>query len=394
MRISIKSELNEGGGVQYSPTRIIPIIRIILCSTSLLSMQLIAVNTARAQANSVEENNIAPPRQVEFSFENGEIYYPGSIRDGGAHPSNLGFIVADYQNRQVVYLDVLNNRARIVGRSGQGPGEYLLPSAARFDMSGNLFVYDDGNNRIQVSDSALSPISIHRPPFLRFVSLDVLHDEVLVLTPAALYKPSPFYLYSLRTNSMIDSANAPIQKNFPRTSDLVHVAENQCIARVVSDSLIAVAYITRRRVEIYDLRGEFVSALNLEFYDEDEYREQRVRREDGVIKVPNYVRDAEAHPTESRMIFFVPDRNEMSSYIFYSVDLPDGKDIKRYSSPYDAEGTQVLNEMYGTTGKVRRNLQDFSINKDGQILGIEAFTMRILFWSDGIGNAINRERDY
>jgi len=382
-----------GNDIPYRTTRILLSIKIILCSISILPMHLVAINDASAQANSAVDIDIASPRQIEFVFENGEIYYPGGIRDGGAHPNGHSFIIADYKNAQLVELNVYSNQAREVGRYGQGPGEYLLPSAVRFSVSGKLFVYDDGNNRIQVSDSLLSPSSTHRPPFLRLVSLDVLQDEVLVLTPAALYKPSPFYLYDLNTNSVIDSASAPVQRNFPRTDDLVHVAENQCIARVVSDTLIAVAYLTRRRVEVYGIDGSFISALELEFEDEDEYSEKRVRREDGVVKVPFYVRDAEAHPSESRMIFFVPDRKEMSSYIFYSVDLPYGRDIKRYRSPYDAEGTRVISEMFNTTEKMQRNLQDFSINREGHILGIEAFTMRILFWSDGLGDVSGQEKD-
>lgn len=56
--------------------------------------------------------------------------------------------VADQDKRTLRKYDAQGNFLHLVGGPGQGPGEFQSISKARFDAEGNIYIYDDKNQRI------------------------------------------------------------------------------------------------------------------------------------------------------------------------------------------------------------------------------------------------------
>jgi hypothetical protein len=348
---------------------------------------------AYSAPQSVQTIEIGQPRFTEFVYENGDTYSPGQVIDMVALPSKDGFLVADKSLKHLVFLDISSFTARDIGRYGQGPGEYLIPSAVRAEPLGEeIYVLDEGNLRLQILDGKLLPIRTSLLPFSKLMSLDIVRKGVLLLAPTGASKltttgtlrGSAFYLYDLSSSSLADSASTPHDVIDPMDVSPVALAERLCFARVVGGDLVVAAYVDRRLLEVYRLDGTFVSSMVLVFDEEDLDTRRVSRMDEGVLKVPAIVKDMEAHPTEHRVIFYVRDRQNASSYIFYSVDVPDGRRIIRYVSPYDSDGDRILREMFQVNKVGSRDLVDFAINSKGQILAVEAYTLRLLFWVDGI----------
>lgn len=82
--------------------------------------------------------------------------FQGSESDGGmlGRPMNLAIsddelFVADYWNDRVHVFDFQGNPQRVIGRSGDGPGEFNAPGGVDIAPSGDLYVADFYNQRVQ-----------------------------------------------------------------------------------------------------------------------------------------------------------------------------------------------------------------------------------------------------
>ncbi len=60
--------------------------------------------------------------------------------------------ILDGGNYRVQKLDPEGRYLKTLGREGQGPGEFSMPASIDIDKSGNLYISDRGNNRVQVLD--------------------------------------------------------------------------------------------------------------------------------------------------------------------------------------------------------------------------------------------------
>jgi hypothetical protein len=78
-----------------------------------------------------------PENDYTFSF----------IMDAAGSPA--GFYLIDYRNRQVVLVDRQGRVKQVIGRAGEGPGEFGRPRYLDF-LQGELFVADFGNQRLSV----------------------------------------------------------------------------------------------------------------------------------------------------------------------------------------------------------------------------------------------------
>jgi hypothetical protein len=85
-----------------------------------------------------------------FGDTEGEYFHrPSDIAVDAAR--SLLYVV-DLGNHRVVVFDLDGRFVRIIGKEGQGPGEFSRPSGAFVSPESRLFVADYGNNRIQIFD--------------------------------------------------------------------------------------------------------------------------------------------------------------------------------------------------------------------------------------------------
>lgn len=66
--------------------------------------------------------------------------------------------VADSKNNRIQQFDINGTFVKVIGQYGNKPGEFNLPTTIEMDSSGNFFVNERGNERIQKFDSKWNPI--------------------------------------------------------------------------------------------------------------------------------------------------------------------------------------------------------------------------------------------
>ena len=81
---------------------------------------------------------------------NGEFDNPSGI---AMSPSGEIY-VCDAGNGRIQVFSKDGEYLKVVGRKGDKPGEFSWPNCITFDSSGNYYITDDGNNRIQKFDSS------------------------------------------------------------------------------------------------------------------------------------------------------------------------------------------------------------------------------------------------
>ncbi len=90
--------------------------------------------------------------------------------------------VVDLGNHRIVAFDFDGKFVRIIGKEGQGPGEFSRPSGAFVTSDSRLAVADYGNNRIQVFDKTGKFLSSTNTKEVRVADLMVI-DELFFTIP-------------------------------------------------------------------------------------------------------------------------------------------------------------------------------------------------------------------
>ena len=138
----------------------------------------------------------------------GELRLPRGVAADHLHH----IVVCDTDNDRVLRYDTAGHLDAELGSFGRGRRQFNQPSAATFDPSGNLYVVDKGNSRIQVYDHTLRPsfdirldgvrpIGVHVDDEFFLYIIDEAGSRVLILNNAfqAIHQlPAPGDNYKLR----------------------------------------------------------------------------------------------------------------------------------------------------------------------------------------------------
>jgi hypothetical protein len=68
-------------------------------------------------------------------------------------------LVSDTKNNRLVLFDQSGNVNKIIGKTGNGQGEFIAPRGIALDKSGNIYIVDAGNKRIQILSNSFKFIS-------------------------------------------------------------------------------------------------------------------------------------------------------------------------------------------------------------------------------------------
>lgn len=93
-----------------------------------------------------------------------EIPHPFTIVSGLTSLPDGRLVVTDRQERRIVLLDPATNDLTDVGRQGQGPREFIRPSAPTAMPDGTVLVYDSGNRRFLELGAEGRPVGTHAWP--------------------------------------------------------------------------------------------------------------------------------------------------------------------------------------------------------------------------------------
>ncbi len=83
-----------------------------------------------------------------FGESSGQLDQPSGIAVNKTH-----ILVSDTNNHRLQLFDHFGNSEQIIGSMGNLPGQFLMPTGIAFDESGNIYVSDTNNKRIQKLNS-------------------------------------------------------------------------------------------------------------------------------------------------------------------------------------------------------------------------------------------------
>ncbi len=128
---------------------------------------------------------------------NGEVIYFVQIKDVEYNKKTGDLLVIDYLLKKLFILTPEFQVKAVVGRAGQGPGEFMEPVKVKTDAEGAIYVMDDVNKRIDKFDST--------GKFL--YSIYNKNAWILFRSGFSVGKDGEIYLYSRRPEGLIHVIN-------------------------------------------------------------------------------------------------------------------------------------------------------------------------------------------
>ena len=178
----------------------------------------------------------------------GELFYPNKITTDGS--GNL--YIADSSNNRVQKLDSNGNFISVLGSIGNGDGQFYNPKDVAIDSIGNIYVADADNNRIQKFDSSGNYV-------LQWGGFGTSNGQFI--QPAAIAIDSSNNIY------IAESGNDRIQK-FDSTGNYISQFGSTGSGDgqfgyvndiYIKDSYIYVAEDLNDRIQKFDLDGNYIS---------------------------------------------------------------------------------------------------------------------------------------
>ncbi|MFC1564439.1 6-bladed beta-propeller [candidate division KSB1 bacterium] len=171
--------------------------------------------------------------------------------------------IVDLGNERIQKFDKSWNYMCTIGRSGQGPGEFLVPSGVEIDNDNNLNIINYHNMRIEVMTLNGEFVRFYRLKrifdFFRFI------DSGLFLTKVTKIKAPPGFpgsgLGEGKLISIINSKGEIVDEfcDFTEYNDtFLNLIANKAAIEIGSNNDIFVAYLTKNLIEKYSINGELL----------------------------------------------------------------------------------------------------------------------------------------
>jgi len=198
-----------------------------------------------------------------FTSKNEFIFKPVKILE---HPKTLDVIVLDNGNHSM-YLFNKNEKGNIilkkrVGSAGEGPGDLLMPYNMFIGKDDNIYVYENGNNRISVFDERgkfiytkkINIILPSRQPQSNFI---VDGNNVIFNLPK---RNHYLTLINLKDDTIIDLCKIDIYKNVKNSTIFAY-------CRIFTDDNNYIVFLDQLPIiKKYDKSGKIIMEKNIESF--------------------------------------------------------------------------------------------------------------------------------
>jgi DNA-binding beta-propeller fold protein YncE len=177
---------------------------------------------------------------------------------------NDEYFVLDYKMSRILIYDRDMNFKRSIGSVGAGPGEFFHPDD--FAIGGNLiYVYDAGNDRIQVLDASGRFINQFRVPYIRGIAVNS-KGEVFLGQPE---KGKLVSVYSrdgklLRSFGELKSFSLVYGQKYKDKDSKYHTAINRVAITMDSRDNVYVTFVVAPIVQKYTPEGNLVFETRLQ----------------------------------------------------------------------------------------------------------------------------------
>jgi hypothetical protein len=191
-----------------------------------------------------EENYFHQPSDIEADAAKSLIY------------------VVDSGNHRIVAVDFDGRFVRIIGKEGQGPGEFSRPSGVFVCPDSRLAVADYGNNRIQVFDETGKFLSTTNTKEVRVADLMVIED--------LFYTIPTFGSSGFNINMGSDADSQPLVvvldtkgdvvreitiSDFPETQPFVRALKHRVSLSRSPDGRLFLPFGNMNVIQVFDLEG-------------------------------------------------------------------------------------------------------------------------------------------
>jgi outer membrane protein assembly factor BamB len=236
----------------------------------------------------------APPKNV-WSFssfgEDDYLYNPSDIE---VDYNRSLIYVADSGNDRVLVFDFEGKLQKIIGRQGQGPGEFSNPTGLDVCEDGTLAVADVNNNRIQLFDKSWE--------FVKSINTKEVRVADLVFKDDRFYTISSYGMagYSLALRS--EKETQPLVNVLDQEGKLVHsmgvddYPESQPFLRAIKHRVclalsdngkLFIPHFSMNVIHVFDLSGEKITDFErpLLFKPADPKILQQKESKEGVVSM-------------------------------------------------------------------------------------------------------------
>lgn len=211
----------------------------------------------------------AAPSKTIWSFsafgEDDYLYNPSDI---DVDLSRSLIYVADSGNDRVLVFDYEGKLQKIIGRQGQGPGEFSSPTGLDILEEGTLAVADINNNRIQLFDKSWE--------FVRSINTKEVRVADLVFKDDRIYTISSYgmagYSLSIRsgeeTNPLVNVLD--LEGNLVQTMGVDDYPESQPFLRAIKhrvsltlskDNKLFVPHFAMNVIHVFGLDGKKITSF-------------------------------------------------------------------------------------------------------------------------------------
>lgn len=216
--------------------------------------------------NSPAARRICPEGKVLWNFSyfgEGDFFFRPSDMEYDA--ANSLIYIADYGNNRIVVFDDDGRFIRVIGKKGQGPGEFAGPTGLCVMKDSRLAVADYGNNRIQIfkADGEFEKVINTRE--LQAADLLVVGEEIYTIPS---YGASGYRLnMGLKENSqplvnVLDFEGNLIRSlttdAYPETQPFIRAIKHRVSMALAPDGRLFLPFLAINKVYVFDRAGSRV----------------------------------------------------------------------------------------------------------------------------------------
>jgi len=237
----------------------------------------------------------AAPTKTIWSFssfgEDDYLYNPSDIEVD--HSRSLIY-VADSGNERVLVFDFDGKLQKIIGRKGQGPGEFSNPTGLDIYDEGTLAVADSNNNRIQIFDKSWE--------FVKSINTREVRVADLVFKDDRFYTISSYGMagYSLALRSeketqplvnVLDLEGNLVQTmavdDYPESQPFLRAIKHRVCLALSEDNKLFVPHFSMNVIHVFDLDGKKIADFDrpLSFKPADPKILQQKQSKEGVVSM-------------------------------------------------------------------------------------------------------------
>ncbi|MDX2260090.1 MAG: hypothetical protein SFU84_00155 [Gemmatimonadales bacterium] len=133
---------------------------------------------------------LTPTVALDLSLGDGDSVLVGKLEDATRFPDGR-IALLDVDRRAVVFLDSTGRTMGVVGRRGEGPGEFQFPSSVGRCQADSLYVWDRGLARVSIFSPTGSYVRELRPAVTGAVQPGCLPDGKFVALDASKVDGTP-----------------------------------------------------------------------------------------------------------------------------------------------------------------------------------------------------------